>query len=161
MDEEQVRRVLRDPLAQDLLASSLLARLAYVATDGSPRVVPIGYLWERGSFVMCTPPRAPKVRAMVANPSVALTVDSDGQPPRVLLVRGEATVTMERGVPDEFLAASQKYLPPETWESFGAQSRGLYARMARIVVRPRWVKLLDFETRFPEVVEDLIVGGRT
>jgi hypothetical protein len=105
--------------------------------------------------------RAPKVRAIVANPSVALTVDSDGQPPRVLLARGEATVTMERGVPDEFLAASQKYLPPETWESFGAQSRGLYPRMARIVVRPRWAKLLDFETRFPQAIEGLITGSRT
>jgi hypothetical protein len=58
VDEERVHQVLLDPLAQNLLASPLLARLAYVATDGSPRVVPIGYLWDRGSFVMCTaPPR--------------------------------------------------------------------------------------------------------
>jgi hypothetical protein len=41
---------------------------------------------------MGSPVNAPKVKALAANPKVALTVDTDSFPPHVLLVRGEAAV---------------------------------------------------------------------
>jgi len=34
--------------------------------------------------------------------------------------------------------------------------RSLYDQMARIDVRPTWVKIHDFETRLPQAVEDLL-----
>ena len=37
--------LLDDPVAQELLSSAIPARLAYVWTDGSPRVVPIYFRW--------------------------------------------------------------------------------------------------------------------
>jgi nitroimidazol reductase NimA-like FMN-containing flavoprotein (pyridoxamine 5'-phosphate oxidase superfamily) len=59
--------VLNDPLAQELLHSALLARLGYNGTDGPPRVIPIGYHWNGGQFVICTAEQAPKVRALRLN----------------------------------------------------------------------------------------------
>ena len=38
--------LLEPPLAKELLASNIPARLAYVATDGTPRVLPIWFHWD-------------------------------------------------------------------------------------------------------------------
>jgi hypothetical protein len=40
--------------------------------------------------------------------------------------------------------------------AFEAQVPGLYQQMVRITIEPRWAKLLDFETRLPTPVENLI-----
>jgi len=45
--------LLDDPVAQELLRSTNLAKLAYVWTDGTPRVVPIWFEWT-----VDTPPHA-------------------------------------------------------------------------------------------------------
>jgi hypothetical protein len=159
MDREEVAHVLSDPVAQRLLHSPLLARLAYNGADGTPRVVPIGYLWTGSSFVMCTATIAPKVRSLQRDPRVALTVDTDTQPPNILLVRGTADVEIVDGVPDEFLTASHKAVPDDQFAAFEEQVRSLYPAMARISVTPTWAKVLDFETRLPSAVERLAAGG--
>ena len=71
MQPEDVTRVLSDPLAQELMQSSIPARLAYVGPDGFPRAIPIGFHWNGTQFVLCTVPHAPKVPALKANPKVA------------------------------------------------------------------------------------------
>ena len=86
MQEQDVTRVLSDPLAQELMQSSIPARLAYVGPDGFPRAIPIGFHWNGAQFVLCTVPHAPKVPALQANPKVGLTVDTNTLPPHVLLV---------------------------------------------------------------------------
>ena len=156
MRHETVMDVLKDPLAQELLHSPLLARLGYNGVDGAPRVVPVGYVWNGSTFIVCTAVQAPKVRALASNAKVALCIDSDSQPPHVLLVRGTAAVEIVDGVPDEFLEASQKGLPREQWPTFEAQVRSIYPQMARITIEPEWAKLLDFETRLPVAVEWLV-----
>ena len=46
MTIEEARRTLQtDKLAQDLLGSPIVARLAYTWRDGSPRVVPMWFHW--------------------------------------------------------------------------------------------------------------------
>jgi len=158
MEHEDVMHVLNDPLAQQLLQSPLLARLAYNGVDGFPRVIPVGYVWDDTRFITCTATNAPKVRALEANPKVALTIDTgvDTTPPQVLLVRGTATVDIVDGVPPEHLEASTKALPPEQWPEFEEQASAIYQQMARIRIVPDWAKLLDFETRFPSAVADIV-----
>src|SRR5262245_16728322 len=138
MDSEEVTRVLGDPVAERLLQSPLLARLAYNGADGAPRVIPIGYLWTGSSFVMCTATVAPKVAALQRDPRVALEIDSETVPPNILLVRGTAEVEIVEGIPEEFLAASRKAVPDEQWPAFEEQVRALYPAMARITITPRW-----------------------
>lgn len=148
--------VLSTPLAQELLHSPLLMRLAYIGLDGYPRVVPIGYVWDGKDLIVCTAEKAPKVRALAANPRVAATIDTDSQPPHILLIRGTASTEMVDGVPSEYLDASKKSLPQEQWSAFERQVRGLYKRMARIRISPEWAKLIDFETTLPVAVEQLV-----
>ena len=44
---------------------------------GTPRVVPITWFhWNGHEFVVCSPPKAPKLKALVSGSQVALTIDS-------------------------------------------------------------------------------------
>ena len=67
MQPIEVAEVLNRPLSQDLLARDL-TRLAYVATDGTPRSIPIGFTWNGSEIVMCTAKNAQKVPALGRNP---------------------------------------------------------------------------------------------
>ena len=87
-----------DPLAKELLQSNILVRMAYTGTDGFPRVVPLGFYWDGTQFYVCTATNAPKVRALETNPKVAMTIDTNTQPPHVLLVRGTARLEIVDGV---------------------------------------------------------------
>jgi Pyridoxamine 5'-phosphate oxidase len=156
MQPQDVTRVLSDPLAQELMQSSIPARLAYLGLDGFPRAIPIGFHWNGIQFVLCTVPHAPKVSALKTNPKVAFTVDTNAFPPHVLLVRGTAAIDIVDGVPPEYLAASRKGVGPDQWDAFEAQVRAMYKQMARIKITPLWAKLLDFQTRFPTPIEKLI-----
>ena len=61
MQPNEVHEVLNRPLSQELLARDL-TRLAYVATDGTPRTIPIGFTWNGSEIVMCTSKNAPKLQ---------------------------------------------------------------------------------------------------
>ena len=52
MQPQDVTRVLGDPLAQELMQSSIPARLAYLGADGFPRAIPIGFHWNGIHFVL-------------------------------------------------------------------------------------------------------------
>ena len=156
MRPDRVIEVLNSKSAQDLLHSPLLMRLAYLGPDSYPRAIPIGYVWDGRSFIVCTAEAAPKVQALRSNPRVALTIDTETQPPHILLVRGRASVEIVEGVPPEYLDASRKWIGPDQWDAFERQVRGLYRRMARIGITPEWAKLIDFETTFPVAVQHLV-----
>jgi hypothetical protein len=130
--------------------------VAYTSVDGSPRVVPLGFLWNGEEFVICTVPVSPKVRALAAHPQVALTIDTETFPPHVLLVRGSARLETVDRVPPEYLTASRKSVPEEGMAAFEAQVRELYEQMVKITIEPHWAKLIDFETTLPSPVEKLL-----
>jgi Pyridoxamine 5'-phosphate oxidase len=156
MRQQDVAQVFNDPLAQQLLHSPIPARLAYTATDGSPRVVPVGYYWNGANIVICTAPTAPKVRSLTANPAVALTIDTDKSPFHVLLVRGTAEIKIVDGIPSEYLKGAKKGIAEQQWQDFEARVRAMYKQMARIAIMPHWAKLLDFEERIPDFLRRLV-----
>lgn len=159
MKREDVAEVLAKPISQQLLGSSIPARLAYVGVDGEPRVIPIGFLWDGERLLIATVPKSAKVRALRQNPRVALTIDTQDQwPPRVLLIRGAAQVELVDGVPDFYVEAARKAVPDEHFEGWEQGVRALYDQMVTIIVEPDWAKLLDFETTLPKSVEDLIAA---
>jgi Pyridoxamine 5'-phosphate oxidase len=142
--------LLQDPVAEVLLNSANPARLAYTWTDGSPRVVPIWFHWTGDQFVMESPPKAPKLKALAADPRVALTVDDNAWPYKELLVRGRASVEVLDDVGPEYALAATRYFGPEQGPAWVSTLRG--KPMARIAVTPEWVAILDFETRFPSAL---------
>jgi pyridoxamine 5'-phosphate oxidase-like protein len=156
MQPDEIAEVLNRPFSQELLARDL-TRLAYVAKDGTPRAIPIGFRWNGSQFVMCTAKNAPKLSALRHNPAVALTIDTEVHPPKILLVRGRAELEVVDGIPDEFLEMNGAYqMTPEQRADWEAEVRSLYDGMVRIVVTPTWAKLIDFETTLPSAVEELV-----
>jgi hypothetical protein len=143
--------VLDDPVARELLGSRQMARLAYTWTDGTPRVVPIGFHWTGEAVVMGTPVRAPKLKALAADPRVAITIDSEQSFPfKALLLRGTAETDRLEDVSPEYEASIHRYMGPEAGEGWLAGLRG--QPMVRITVRPTWAWILDFVTRFPSAL---------
>jgi hypothetical protein len=155
---DEIRAAIEDPVARRLLDSANPARLAYVARDGTPRVVPVGFYWNGATIVIGTVPTAAKVAALEADPAVAVTIDTSPPtwPPNALLVRGTATVSIVDGVFPEYVAGARKVVPVEAFAEWENGVRALYDRMARIDIEPSWVKVHDFETRIPQAVEDLV-----
>lgn len=153
-------RLLSTDLAQQLLHSAIPARLAFVATDGAPRVVPTWFEWNGSEIVMGTYVAGPnagirhpaaRIAALRANPTVALTIDTQEFPSQSLTIRGEAKVDEVTGLAPEYVASAHRYL--------GEAAAKMLARMdqpgtvqARIAVRPAWVGLLDFATRLPSAL---------
>jgi hypothetical protein len=156
MEPNEITEILNRPISQELLARDL-TRLAYVAKDGTPRNVPIAFVWNGSEIVMCTTKNAPKLPSLRANPMVALTIDTEAHPPKILLIRGRAELDVVDGIPDEYLTANTSYeMTPEQRVEWEAEIRSLYDGMVRIVVTPTWAKLIDFETTLPSAVEELV-----
>lgn len=146
-----VENTIRDPVAQELLSSRQVARLSYTWTDGTPRVVPIWFHFDEGTVFMGTPLGAPKLRALEKRPEVAVSIDDEQSwPYKALLLRGRARVEIIDDLAPEYEAAARRYLGDEQAEAWVAPLRG--RSMARISVRPDWVCVLDFVTRFPSAL---------
>jgi PPOX class probable F420-dependent enzyme len=143
-------RLLGDPIATDLLASTELARLAYVAPDGTPRVIPVGWIWLRGAFVIGTMRASSKITALRRNPAVALSIDRPGPPPVALLVRGRAEVRETDGPPPEYIEMQRKYYGPEQAAQVAVTQAN--TPMAVVTITPTWVTTMDFQTRFPAAI---------
>jgi hypothetical protein len=146
--------LLESPTAQTLLASATPVRLAYVARDGTPRVVPIWFHWDGREIVLGTPIQSPKVQALSSNPNVALTIDDVTWPYKVLQIRGTARVETVQGIVPEYALAAERYLGQQAGRGWIEQVRGMFPQMARIAVLPGWVAVLDFERRFPNAIEE-------
>jgi len=144
--------LLQDPASQELLHSKIPARLAYVWTDGTPRVVPIWFHWNGKDIVMASPPKAPKIKALAKNPKVSITIDENTFPHKVLLIRGTARLEPVEGIVPEYVAAASRYFEPAMAEGWLSQLRGMVTSMVRITITPEWVGLLDFKTRFPSAL---------
>ena len=147
MAQQGSLELLNDPVAKALLGSVNLARLAYTWMDGSPRVVPIWFHWTGEQVVLNTPVKAPKVRALTADPRVAITIDDNEPPWKVLFVRGRADIEMLDDVAPEYELAATRYYGPEQGPAWVSTVRGMPT--VRIAITPEWVGILDFQTRFP------------
>jgi hypothetical protein len=144
--------LLQHPASQELLQSKIPARLAYVWTDGTPRVIPIWFHWNGHDIVMATPPKAPKLKALAKNPKVSMTIDDNTFPHKVLLIRGSARLQPVEGIVPEYAAAADRYFGPEQGKAWIDRLRTMISSMVRVTVTPEWVGLLDFQTRFPSAL---------
>ena len=145
-------------LAQRLLAAPIPARLAFIALDGTPRVVPTWFHWTGQDLVMPTYIAGPNIgirhpaarlAALRARPDVAVTIDTDTFPPQSLSLRGRVEITEVDGLAPEYPAAARRYLGEEAAAGMLASLDQPGTAQARIVLRPAWVGLLDFDRRRP------------
>jgi hypothetical protein len=152
-------RLLESDLAKRLLASTIPARFAYIAEDGTPRVLATWFHWTGEVLAMPTFLAAPHVRhaprrlsALRARPAVAVTIDTESSPPEVLTVRGRVTIREVEGVPPEYASAASRYLGDAAAAAYLGQIDQPGTRMAVIELRPSWAGVLDFQTRLPSAL---------
>ena len=145
---------LNTPVAKKLLNSTIPARLAFVGISGQPHITPIWFLWRNGTIVMASRANAAKVRAMKANPRIALTIDSEEPPYKVLRIRGRANIEIINGVVDEYVICAHRYYGKSIGDKWLAGLRDPELQMARITVTPDWAEAADFEERFPHLYDD-------
>jgi len=145
--------LLEEPVAKALLQSTQPAHLAYIAADGTPRVVPVWFHWTGRALVVGSPPTSPKVQALSPTAPVAVSIDTATWPYQVLQIRGAARVDSVPGVAPEYVLAAERYFGAERGKAWVAQVGAMFSHMARISVEPEWVGLLDFESRFPGAIE--------
>jgi len=138
-----------DPVVQELLGSSTLMRLAYVAANGQPHVVPIWYRFADGEFLVVTGPKADKVRHIAERPRVSFTIDTDRAPYKVLLVDGLATIDPVEGMAPEYPEIVRKFLGPGA-DGYLGRMEGRVKRQVRIHIAPTSVRVLDFIKRTPK-----------
>jgi hypothetical protein len=148
--------LLNDPVAQGMLQSKMPARFAYNWTDGTPRVVPIWFHWNGAEVVLGSPEAAPKFKALQDGDAVALTIDSDTMPYKVLLIRGNVHLDTVEGIAPEYVAAATRVMGEAAGQGWVAQLQPIWPRTARVFIKPTWVGVMDFETRFPNAVEQLM-----
>src|SRR5215471_11888663 len=106
-------RLLETAVARRLLTSRIPARFAYVALDGTPRVLATWFVWTGEVLAMPTFLAAPHVRhaagrlrALRSRPDVAVTIDTEAFPPEVLAIRGRVEVGEVDGIPAEYSSAA-------------------------------------------------------
>src|ERR1700733_1105004 len=136
--------LLDDPIAQRLLGSTELARLAYIAKDGTPRVIPMLFQWTGDEIVFGAYAGSAKLHSLEANPDVAITIDTAGPPPDVLLLRGRAELGEVGGIVPEYADAHRRYYGEQQGNATVEQMASDGIKMVRIAVRPTWVGALDF-----------------
>jgi hypothetical protein len=145
--------LLQDPVAQELLHAPIPARLAYTWKDGTPRVVPIGFHWNGTELVLGTPPDAPKMKVLKDGTKVALTIDHERWPSKVLLIRGTVRTDTVEGIASEYVEMCRRTMGEEQAKAWVAQAGPILPRMTRVFIRPEWVGIIDFQTRFPNALE--------
>ena len=149
-------RLLRTDTAQRLLTSTIPARVAYTAADGTPRIVPTWFHWDGEALVMPTFISAPhvkkpaaRIKTLRARPEVSISIDTESFPPDVLTVRGRVEIEEVDGIAPEYRASAHRYMGDEAATAYLGQIDQPGTRMARISLRPEWVGVLDFRARVP------------
>jgi PPOX class probable F420-dependent enzyme len=122
----------------------ILMRIATVAPDSRPLVVPIWFIRE-GDEIYFTPRQASEWLAHVRqNPNVALCIDDQNPPYRKVVVRGVARIVHDLGQDDAwrdlYRRIARRYVPSEAADAYvdvtDDQRRALLAvSLARSEVR--------------------------
>jgi len=142
--------VLQAPLSPTvglLLESRIPARIAWVAQDGTPRVLPIWFVWTGDELVVVTFDGAKKLRDLTNETVVAVTIDTDDFPYRSLKLRGTVTTQPTEGIADRYKEAAERYLG----EQMGAQWINFLGNPNQVVlsIRPTWAIVADMATDSP------------
>jgi len=98
------------------------------------------------------------MKVLYQNTKVALTIDYEAWPARVLLIRGTTHYQLVEGEVPEYAEITRRYLGEEGSQAWRAQYAQRFPKPVRIAVKPEWIGLVDVQTRFPSVIAKAIAG---
>jgi PPOX class probable F420-dependent enzyme len=107
------------------LHEDVVGWLTSVAADGTPRPVPVWFLWDGDrSVLLYSQPAKPKLRNVERNPRVSLHLDGNGQGGDIVVVLGQARVSDDPPAHevDDYVAKYTELIARNGWtpESFAA-----------------------------------------
>ena len=125
--------------ALGMLQRDLMAWITTLGSDGSPRAVPVWFLWHDGGMSILSEPDSHKVAHLRADPRVLVHLDAGGPTgDDVVVLRGTATVT-----PDGAAEWIARFREPYTAkyagaiEAFGVPAEALAQKFSTLIeVRP-------------------------
>jgi hypothetical protein len=99
------------------------------------------------------------MKALGREAKVALTIDTETWPAKVLTIRGTAHTRIIDGEIPEYAELTRKYLGDSS-EGWREQYRQMFPRPVRISVRPEWVGILDVAAnRLPSAIMDAVAAA--
>lgn len=152
-------RLLQTAKAQRLLDAPVPAHLSYLAQDGTPRVIPMNFVWAGAELVMGAFAGTYKVAAMRRRPRVAIALSVTDPETQVLLLRGDIRLDEHHGLLPEYAQAHRKTVGGQASEEYLRLIDRPGLRMVRLSLVPDWVGLLDFDERLPERTPDVVLRG--
>jgi PPOX class probable F420-dependent enzyme len=93
----------------DRLQNDRLAWLTTVSSDGTPRPVPVWFLWDGESLLVYSKSSSLKLKHIERNPRVSLNLDGDGRGGDIVVITGSAAVDQSAPPADENGAYLEKY----------------------------------------------------
>ncbi|MFD0480638.1 hypothetical protein ACFQ0B_80325 [Nonomuraea thailandensis] len=121
-----------------------MARLAYTGKHGTPRLIPVNFLWNGDEVVIGAFAGTYKIRDLRARRDVAISIDTADVPPQALMLRGKVTLTEVAGVLPEY-ATIQRAVMGEAGNAYVTAIDQPGLCMVRIALRPSWIGVLDFQ----------------
>jgi PPOX class probable F420-dependent enzyme len=97
------------PKIEERLRNEKTVWLTTVRADGMPQPTPVWFLWENGTFLIYSNPKARKLRNIAQNPKVALSFNMDEWGDELLVVTGEAKVDASHPLSKDVPAYIEKY----------------------------------------------------
>lgn len=145
--------LLNHPVAQELLQSTYQAKLAYIWSDGTPRVVPLWFHWNGSEIVFGSPSTAPKFKALHNGAKVTVMIDTPAPPYYVLTIRGTVKIDVVDGISPEYALSARRHIGEKSGGKWLAKLAQLSPQMTRITVTPEWVSVIDHRERYPSAIE--------
>jgi PPOX class probable F420-dependent enzyme len=96
----------------DQLANEEVIWLTTVAADGTPRPVPVWFLWDGESVWVYSQPNKPKLRHIEQNPHVSLNFNTDPTGLNVSVITGTIQIDSSAPSADKVPAYVEKYRAP-------------------------------------------------
>jgi PPOX class probable F420-dependent enzyme len=96
------------------LANEEVVWLTTVAPNGTPRPVPVWFLWDGQSVLIYSQPDRPKLRHIEQNPHVSLNFNTDRAGTHVSVITGTIQVDSSTPPADKIPAYVEKYNGPVT-----------------------------------------------
>jgi len=126
---------------EDFLSESNIARIATVKPDGSPHVTPVWYLWENNQLLILIMKGSVKESNIKQKKKVAVTVDSNTAPNKVVII--EATAKIEELREEIERRICQRYLKKENLDEYLELSHGYYPQIL-IRIQPEKIITWDY-----------------
>jgi PPOX class probable F420-dependent enzyme len=124
----------REELEEFLGAEPRYCAFASLRRDGSPFVIPVGYLYENGAIHLTFAPNAAAVHRVRRDPRVSVTVFNDHFPVRYAVIVGTGEVVEDPGL--EFSLRKHRWIMQlaEDWLDQDAFERDHF-EPGRVVIR--------------------------